>query len=155
MILQLKERLDQAYEQASGLADEQEETRQAIRRLIDLIMAAVRKGAGNDRVALEELQQEETARASHFELLEQPLVADLLDPASPISAEELAPTLLSAGSDELAAALAIFDAVQLRLLHDDATRLLEETPEAPAMARQRLQQIRRHLEQIGGRESGA
>jgi len=145
VILQLKEQLDKAYEQACGLADEQDETRQALRKLTELIMAAVRKGAGNDTVALGELEQETIARATHFELLQYALVADLLDPDSPIKPEELAATLLSSDADELAAVLGIFDQVQLQLLYDDAVKLLEQTPEAPSSARERLEQIRSQL----------
>ncbi|HEB95234.1 MAG TPA: hypothetical protein ENI96_02230 [Sedimenticola thiotaurini] len=154
VILALKERLDKAYEQASGLADEQDETRQALRKLIDVIMAAVRRGAGNDAVALEELRQEEIARAAHFRLLEYPLVADLLDPDSPIRPDELAATLLSAGEEELEAVLGIFDRAQLALLYEDAGRLLARTPEAPESARQRLDQIHRHLEAISAANGG-
>jgi len=146
VILQLKEQLDKAYEQACGLADEQDQTRQALRKLIELIMAAVRKGAGNDTLALSELEQETIARATHFGLLQHPLVADLLDPESPIRPEELAPTLLSAGADELTAVLSIFDDAQTALLYNDAVKLLEQTPDAPASAQQRLQQIRQQLD---------
>lgn len=146
VILQLKEQLDKAYEQACGLADEQDQTRQALHKLIELIMAAVRKGAGNDTLALSELEQETIARATHFELLQHPLVADLLDPESPIRPEELAPTLLSASTDELAAVLSIFDDAQTALLYNDAVKLLEQTPDAPASTQQRLQQIRQRLD---------
>lgn len=146
VILQLKEQLDKAYEQACGLADEQGETRQALRKLIELIMNAVRNGAGNDTLALGELEQETIARATHFELLRHPLVADLLDPDSPITPEELAPTLLSADAEELTAVLSIFDAAQLQLLHDNAVNLLAQTPHAPGSATERLQQIRQQLD---------
>ena len=63
-VLRIKERLDKSYEQSAGLADDQRETREAIARLTQIIMAAVRKGAGDDPVALNELAQEEAARSA-------------------------------------------------------------------------------------------
>ncbi len=125
VLLELKEQLDRAYEEARGLADDQGETLAAIEKLVALIMAAIRKGAGNDALALAELDQEEAARKAHFALVSFPLVADLLYPESPIAADELAATLLSSATEELDAALEIFDEDQLRALHDDAQSLIE------------------------------
>lgn len=127
VVLALKAALDKAYEQAAGLADDQRETQQAIVRLSALVMDAVRKGAGNDPVALGELEQESLARQTHFELLREPLVADLLDPDSPIAPHELAATLLSADESALTAALVLFDDEQRGVLHRDAERLLRES----------------------------
>ena len=45
VILKLKERVDQAYEQASGLAGDQAPVKAAIPQLITAIMGAVRRGA--------------------------------------------------------------------------------------------------------------
>jgi len=145
VVLELKERLDKAYEQAAGLADDQSETMQAITKLADIIMAAVRKGAGNDQTALLELEQEEQARQAHFELLRFPLVADLLDPESPIGEAYLLPTLLSASSRDLEAAISLFDKDQLTLLcqqGEELTRLLDEVPDE---ARARLAEMEKSL----------
>lgn len=125
VVLKLKERVDQAYEQASGLAGDQAPVKAAIPRLIAAIMAAVRRGAGDDPLALQELAGEEAARALHYRLLEHPLVADLLAPDSPVSAEELLPTLLSAEADALEAALKLFDPRQIGALVEDGRALLE------------------------------
>jgi hypothetical protein len=113
VILDLKERLDQSYEHACRLADDQTPNKEAILKLVEVIMRAVWKGAGNDTLAHQELQQEEAARRSHFELLEFPLVADLLDPESLIHKDELLPVLLSAEQDEFDAAVSLFDPTQL------------------------------------------
>ncbi|MCB1872565.1 MAG: hypothetical protein H6964_07850 [Chromatiaceae bacterium] len=137
-VLRIKERLDKSYEQSAGLADDQRETREAIARLTQIIMAAVRKGAGDDPVALNELAQEEAARSAHFELLAYPLVADLLAPDSPISADDLAPTLLSAPEAEFKAAVTLFDDDQLVLLHRDVQALLETIEDATEDAWRRL-----------------
>lgn len=128
MVLSIKERLDKSFEQSAGLADDQRETQEAIRRLLQLIMAAVRKGAAGDPVALSELAQEEQARTAHFELLQYPLVADLLAPDSPVATDELVPTLLSVPAQEFAAAVSLFDDEQLRLLHGEAEKLLAAHP---------------------------
>ncbi len=139
VILGIKEELDQAYEQAAGLADDQTETREAIRKLLVVIMNAVRNGAANDPVALAELDQEAQARAAHFELLEYPLVADLLCPESPISGDELVPTLLSVPEAEFQAAITLFDEDQVKELERQARALLDSLAgEAPAGAEERF-----------------
>ncbi|MET0046346.1 MAG: hypothetical protein ABW066_01020 [Sedimenticola sp.] len=126
VILELKENLDKAFEHACGLADDQTETKNAIIKLLGVIMTAVRAGAENDPVALDELQQESAAREAHFGLLEYPLLADILYPDSPITEDELIPTLLSEHEDEFAAALTLFDTDQLQLLIGGAEEYLAE-----------------------------
>jgi len=146
VVLEMKERLDKAYEQAAGLADDQSETKEAIIKLVEIIMTAVRKGAGNDQTALLELEQEEQARQTHFELLQFPLVADLLDPESPIGEAHLLPTLLSASSQDLEAAISLFNKDQLALLcrqGEELTRLLDEVPDG---AIERLVEMEKGLE---------
>jgi len=141
-VLSIKERLDKSYEQSAGLADDQREAQEAIIKLLKIIMAAVRKGAGTDPTALRELDQEEQARAAHFELLQYPLVADLLAPDSPVGADELAATLLSAPPAEFAAAVTLFDDNQRVLLQRDAEALLAGIADAPEDTRQRLTALR-------------
>ncbi len=113
VILELKERLDKSYETACRLADDQSPNKEAIKRLVKVIMQAVWKGAGTDSLAHQELGQEEEARKTHFELLEFPLVADLLDPESVIQESDLLPSLLSARREEFEAAVTLFDPIQL------------------------------------------
>ncbi|MEJ1296210.1 MAG: hypothetical protein RPU34_02735 [Candidatus Sedimenticola sp. (ex Thyasira tokunagai)] len=141
VILALKERLDKAYEQACGLADDQTETKEAIKKLTVVVMNAVRTGAGNDAVALQELEQEELARSTHQALLECDLVADLLCPDSPITESELPATLLSTDEDELTALLELFDDEQLSLLSGESQKLLDGCDDVPERAKLRLQQI--------------
>ncbi|HIP78369.1 MAG TPA: hypothetical protein EYH07_07895 [Kiloniellaceae bacterium] len=126
VILSLKERLDKAYEEAAGLGGDLTPIQEAIRQLVEVIMGAVRKGAGNDALAHQELDDEEQARAAHFELLATPLVADLLHPETLITPEELVPALLSADENALAAALTLFDADQIAVMVNDARRLLAQ-----------------------------
>jgi hypothetical protein len=122
VVLSLKEQLDRLYEQSAGLAEDQQGNQAAIAELIEVIMRNVERGAAGDPQAVDELAQERLARASHFDLLRHPLVADLLHPDSTIVAGDLAATLLSAGADELSAALRLFDARQLDALYEDAAR---------------------------------
>jgi hypothetical protein len=147
-ILELKEHLDMAYETACRLADDQSPNKEAIRKLVAVIMRAVRNGAGNDSLAQQELEQEELARATHYELLEQPLVADLLDPDTLIGEEELLPVLLSAERDAFEAALTLFDPSQLSQLSKQGERLLQSLQEGEALhaCRQRVEQIKRLAE---------
>lgn len=147
VILDLKERLDRLYETSAGLCDDHAGNQAAIRQLIAVIMKTV-WAAASDPQAEQELEQETAARASHFELLREPLVADILHPHSVIGEQELAPTLLSESESALAAALQLFDADQLALLVDEAHRLLQARDPVgdrhPA-ARQRLAQMERAL----------
>lgn len=144
VILGLKQSADQLYEQAAGLGGDNSQAQQALLKLIEVLMRAVRAGAGNDQRALSEIEQETEARSMHMALLESPLVADLLRPDSPVDADSLAPVLLSSKAEELALALQLLDTDQLLLLHVNAKALLEtcrqdghDLPEAE----QRLQQI--------------
>jgi hypothetical protein len=152
VILELKERLDQAYETACRLADDQTPNKEAIRKLVEVIMRAVWKGAGNDTLAHQELEQEDSARATHYELLEQPLVADLLDPKSLIQADELLPVLLTAKREEFEAAITLFDSDQLQRLCEQGVELrrnsqaLNELPQA----RERLLELEKLLSVTGG-----
>jgi hypothetical protein len=148
VILDMKEQLDKAYEQASGLADDQSETKTALHKLVQVVMSAVKVGASDDIHALAELEQEERARAAHFELLEQPIVADILCPNSPIGEDELLPTLLSETEEGLQASLELFDSAQLAVLCEKAHHLLKLVAaegEVPERARQRLQEMEAHL----------
>jgi hypothetical protein len=145
VVLELKERLDRLYEQSAGLADDHRGNQSAIAQLIEVIMRNVERGAAGDSQALDELAQERAARGLHFELLRQPLVADLLHPQSTIAAVELAPSLLSEDADAVAAALQLFDHEQLAQLYADAGRCLADCAEVPATAGERLQQIAARL----------
>lgn len=143
VILDLKERLDKSYETACRLADDQSPNKEAIIKLVGVIMQAVWKGAGNDTLAHQELTQEEAARKTHYELLEYPLVADLLDPESPIKEDELLPVLLSAEQQEFEAAVTLFDPPQLKSLCEQGETLLSEQQKSQALkqARERLQAL--------------
>lgn len=140
-VLGLKEELEKLYEKACGLTEEHEQEKDALKKLIALIMKAVRQAAGNDPLARRELDEAEQARAIHFRLLEQALVADILHPESPIGPDELVPSLLTASTEELEAALELFDADQLALIVAQGRDLLdglERDQVNTAIPRQRL-----------------
>lgn len=145
VILSLKERLDRLYEQSAGLAEDHSGNQAAISQLIEVVMRNVEGGAAGDPQAIGELAQERDARRLHFQLLRQPLVADLLHPQSTIGEDELVPSLLSADSDALTAALQLFDLEQLSQLHAEAERHLADCPGAPSAAVERLREIAGHL----------
>jgi len=124
-VLDLKAELERLYEQACGLPEDHEREKDALKKLVALIMKAVRQAAGNDPLARQELDDAEQARAIHFWLLEQALVADILHPESPIGPDELVSTLLSSGNEELEAALELFDPDQLALIVAQGRDLLD------------------------------
>lgn len=141
IVLEIKERLDRLYEQSAGLADDHAQNQAAIRDLLEVIMRNVERGAAGDPGALDELARERAAREAHFELLCSALVADLLHPDSTVTADDLAPTLLSASPADLAAALQLFDQAQLQHVLSAATACLARHPEAPPGAAERLRDI--------------
>ena len=156
VVLKLKEDLDKAYERCCGLAGDQSKVKDALKKLLQLVMQAVWRGAEADPAAQSNLREEEIARATHFQLLEHALIADLLRSDSPIDPEELAATLLSETDSVFAAALNLFDADQLALLASSAQTLVDnlasDIPQYRA-ARGRLMQLQAHLDALT-RENG-
>ncbi len=125
-VLEIKAALDKAYQQACALPGDQTSIKQAITRLVAAIMRAIWSGVGEDALAKQELEDEETARRAHFSLQELPLVSALTHPDSPISEGELIPSLLSEPEETLAPSLTIFDADQLSVLCEDARMFLSQ-----------------------------
>lgn len=129
VILNLKEQADQLYEKAKGLRKAEEDELQAelngLIKLIAVLMKKVWEGASGDPSALSKLEEEEAARAMHFELLELPLVCDLLRTDSVIAEGELTPSLLCCNSEEMVKTLRIFDAQQLQNILQEAHTLNE------------------------------
>lgn len=126
VVLELRASLDQLYARCSGLGGNCGDHKQALRRLIDVVMNAVWQAAADDPMARMELEQEELARQQHFCLMEYTLIADLMRPDTPVTQEELIPTLLQADEDELEAVLWMFEPEQLLAIRKDAEALLSE-----------------------------
>lgn len=126
VVLELRANLDQLYARCSGLGGNCGDHKQALRRLIDVVMNAVWQAAADDPMARMELEQEELARQQHFCLMEYPLISDLMRPDTPVTQEELIPTLLQAEEDELEAVLWMFEPEQLKAIRQEAEVLLFE-----------------------------
>ncbi len=144
VILDIKERLDQCYVQCCALPGDHSEIKQAVNKLVQVIMVAVRQGAANDPVALNKLDEEEQARQLHNRLADEVFVADIILPDSPIEQHELVPALLSESEQAVQTALQLFDAEQLSTIYQEAKTLLESTQQqghSLPESQQRLQQI--------------
>ena len=126
VILAVKDKLDKLYATSNSVADDQTKVQQSLRKLIDVVMQSVKKGAENDPQAMQELAQEESAREAHFAFLQSKLVADILDPDSPIENEDLLPTLLCAEKDDLALATQLFDKEQITFILQQGKVLLDQ-----------------------------
>lgn len=126
VILEVKDKLDKLYASSISIADDQSKVKEAIKKLINVVMQSVRKGAAQDPKALQELAQEDAAREANFAFLESTLVADILDPDSPIENEDLLPTLLCAEKDDLALATQLFDREQISFLLQQGKLLLDK-----------------------------
>lgn len=124
VILDIRERIDRLYEQVCGLAGDRSEEKQGLARLHQAITQAIRDSAEGDVEAITRLDEEARAREIHLQLLEQPIIADLLYPDSPITPDELVPSLLSEDVDSFATTMGIFSDEQRRLLLTQAHALL-------------------------------
>jgi hypothetical protein len=124
-VLEIKEELDRSYQQACALPGDQEKFKDAIRRLVKVIMDSVWQGVADDQYAQQQLRDEQFARDMHFQLQEVPLVSALTHPNSPITEEELIPSVLSEPLSDLAMALQVFDENQIEVLYSDASAFLE------------------------------
>jgi hypothetical protein len=136
-VLKLKGEVEKLYIHCVSLSGDTAELKQALLKLHDAVVLAVREAAGNDALAQEELTRENDAWQLHIKLLEHPLVAHLLRTDSPIEGDELLPVLLSEDSSSLDHILVMFDEEQLSILCHGARQLMEnirlegyEIPEA-------------------------
>lgn len=147
-ILKLKESLDKAYEMCSGLAGDQAEIREMIKRLVGLMMQSMWKAVGNDAQGISKLEMEEEARQAHFALLEFPFIADMLAPESPVTEVLLVPSLLSEKADTAALAFQLFDAPQQQQIVVQASELLASLEVGDQSMHQRVQEARQRLQEI-------
>jgi hypothetical protein len=149
-ILEIKAELDRSYQQACALPGDMTPIKESIIRLVDLIMQAIRAGAGNDAHVQQQLIEEDIARKAHYELQEIPLVAALMHPDSPVAADELIASLLSEAEQSLAATLTLFDEQQIAALcHDAGVFLAQHDPERRLTdAWARLQLIEDHYRRL-------
>ena len=119
-VLAVKETLDRLYQQCMGLAGDHVVEKQGLLKLNEVIMKAIRAAAGQDPVALQELEKEGQARELHLALLEYPLITDLLLDSSPIEDDELVTSILSEDKDTIQMAMSLFDEQQREVLTEQA-----------------------------------
>lgn len=150
-ILSLKDRLDKSYAQCCALPGDQTQIKQAVRKLIDAVMGAVRSGAQTDPKALQELDEEQQAREIHFALHDHQLVADLMFENTPIQQDELIPSLLSEKNESLSATLSLFEEEALSAIYQQSKELLQSIDNSEttmADAWQNLQTMQTFLTQL-------
>ena len=144
LVLNLKESLDKIYETSAGLAGDQVEIREMIKRLLSMMMQSMWKAVGNDAMGISKLEMEEQARQAHFALLEHPFMADLLSPDSVIDETLMVPCLLSEQAEVVILAVQLFDPEQQQLVYQRGEELLkglDDNHERVLNARQRLHDI--------------
>ncbi len=124
-LIALKQRLEKSYEQSCSVMGSMGEIQQGLSKLIDSIMQSLLHASRTDEHAHQKLVEELEARKLHFELLQHNLIADLLRPDSPITSDELVPTLLSSPEPALRAAVGLFTPEQLAVLCEHGNRMLE------------------------------
>ena len=125
VVLELKQELERLYVHSTSLGGDLGQHRDALRKLIQVCMATITRGASDDVIAMQKLEQESQARAVFFTLLDTPLVADLIRGDEIVKAHELIPTLLSEGEDSLSQVLELFDEEQLEQLVASAKEYIQ------------------------------
>lgn len=145
-ILHLKESLDQAYESSAGLAGDQAEVREMIKRLLGMMMQSMWKAVGNDAQGISKLEMEEQAREAHFSLLEQAFIVDLLSPQSLIGEKLLVPCLLSEQAETLALTMPLFEPGQQQHIYSQAAQLIKSLDAGHYRVQQGAQRMQEMLE---------
>lgn len=125
VIFQLKTRVDALYDECSSLGGDYGEAKNALRQLNELIMQTIWDSGEHDTQAKEALKKEAQTRHDHMALLEEPFIAHLLRPESPIAQDELIPTLLAESEQAVQAAMRLFDHEHQRILCTEAEKLLQ------------------------------
>lgn len=132
VLIALKTRLDQCYERCCGQMGRHDEIMEGLSNLIDSIMKAVIRSSASDQQALTRLDEEVEARKQHFSILTYPLIVDMLRPDSPLGAEDLIPSLLSADEKEALTAAGLFTEEQRVLICQQGQALLDRVADAGA-----------------------
>ncbi len=126
LLIELKTRLEKAYEQSCSVMGRMEDIQQGLSRLIDSIMQSLLYASQSDEHAHQKLMDELQARKIHFGMLRHALIADLLRDDSPIGSDDLLPTLLSSSKAAVLAATEIFSAEQLAVLCVHGSNMLKD-----------------------------
>ena len=153
IILELKDRIDRLYEQVCGLGGDRSKEKDGLIKLHQAITQAIRDGAGTDAEAVTRLDEEAQAREIHWHLLEQPILADLLFPDSPIAPDELVPSLLNENIESFGVAMDIFNDEQRKLILSQARELLSGRDQEIALDQARA--CLNLLEELVGEASNA
>lgn len=126
-IIKMKEKIDKLYERACGLAGDLTKEKEGLNKLVDVIMKNIQShSTEGDKTAQEELETENIARQTHFDLLKNPLIADLLRPDSLVLENELIATLLCEENEEsLKIAINLMIEKKDEILSSSKQRLLE------------------------------
>ena len=133
-ILKLKEELDQHYEHCCSLQGDMDKIKTALKTLINAIMSAVRSGAGNDIVAQQKLDEEDTAREEHFRLQEIAFISDMMREEKSIPEDEFALSLLTEPMNVVTETIELFQPQELAGLvtdiHDKFSGLSDDAIQA-------------------------
>lgn len=135
-ILEIKEQMDRLYETCVAISGDHEKEKQGLLRLNDVIMKAISTAAGNDALAIEELEKERQARIIHLKMLEHPIIVDLLRPDSVIQEDELLPSILSGDIESIQTAMSLFDPNQVKELQQQAEGLRQLLQEQGQLSEQ-------------------
>ncbi len=145
-LLELIPELEQRYTECMTLGVDLPQERQALSRLTTLFEQTLLRHAGEDNSFLQQLQQEQAARKMHHEALKNPIIAAMMRDESPISSDELPPTLLSESPALVSEVLSFLDPEQLHSLHHHAEEILRTAEHNGLPIREATLEIRALLE---------
>ncbi len=127
ILLNIKAELEQAYTLACSLSQDQTQNKQAIARLIEVIIQTIEQHRDpNDQLALKELEMEKQAREIHFNMIENPTIADLLREEPPFEQQSLLAVLLSENESSCMQCLSLFDDDQIINLIEQGLELRQQ-----------------------------
>jgi len=124
IVLKIQDKIDALYEQCAGLGGDFSAEKKNLRELSQLVMQSLMQGNIEDADILKRLERDKEARELHFSLLEHPFIAHLLRPHSPITKEDIVPTLLTEEESTIQAAMSLFNTEQQQILCQEARNLL-------------------------------
>lgn len=141
VLLALIPELTKCYNDCMTLCIDLPKEKQALTRLITLFEETLLQSAGEESAFGEQVARDKAERKIHQEVLENRIIASMMREDSPISVDQLAPTLLSATVDEIHGLLPFLDPAQLASLQQQCHKLVKQAKAEGALLPPAVEEI--------------